>query len=180
MLSPETKVNFKDHLRGVEDFPKPGIRFYDIAPLLGNGAVFGALIKEMSEPLRGKVDKIVGFDARGFLFSGAMAAKLGIGSAMLRKPGKLPGEVVQKSYDLEYGSNTIEIQEDAIVPGERVVLVDDVVATGGTALAGIELVQQRGGEIVEFCAVIDLSKLGGSEMIRQHGTAVRAIMELGV
>lgn len=173
-------TNYEAHVRTVDNFPKPGVRFYDIAPLLGNGAVYGALIKDMSEPLRGNVDKIVGFDARGFLFGGAMAAELGVGFVMLRKPGKLPGEVKTVSYDLEYGSNSIVMQPDSIEDGERVALVDDIIATGGTALAGIELVQKCGGEVVEFCSAIDLPNLGGSAKIQAHGVAVRAIMSFGL
>ena len=171
--------HYKAHVRTVEDFPNEGVRFYDIAPLLGNGAVFGSLVKDMSEPLRGKVDKIVGFDARGFLFGGAMAAELGVGFVMLRKPGKLPGQTESLSYDLEYGSNTLEIQADSIMEGDDIALVDDIIATGGTALAGIELVKKCGGNIIEFCAVIDLPVLGGSDKIEQANVPVRAIMAMG-
>lgn len=166
-------------VRPVEDFPSPGIRFYDISPLIGNGAVFASLISDMAEPLRDKVTTIVGFDARGFLFAGAMARELGVGCAMLRKPGKLPGDTYQVSYDLEYGSNALEIQADAVQPGEKVALVDDVIATGGTALAGIELVKKCGGSIVEFCALVDLPQLGGSQRIIEGGVPVRSILLFG-
>lgn len=174
----ETKEDFRSHVRQVEDYPNPGIRFYDISPLLGNGAIFASVVQEMADPLRDRVDKIVGFDARGFLFGAAIAHELGVGFAMLRKPGKLPGSVEQVEYGLEYGRNALEIQSDAVSKGERVALIDDVIATGGTARAGIELVRRRGAKIVEFTALIDLPHLGGSEVINIEGIPVRAIMTI--
>jgi len=180
MATQSTKGNiFSEWVRTVEDFPKPGICFYDVAPLLGNGAVFGALIEEMSAPLEGRITKVVGFDARGFLFGGAMAARLGVGFAMLRKPGKLPGAVERVEYDLEYGSNELEIQEGAIATGEKIALVDDLIATGGTALAGVELVRRQGTQIVEFTSVIDIEDLGGSQVIRDKGVPVRSMLSYG-
>lgn len=169
----------REHIRAVADFPREDVQFYDIAPLLGSGALLREVVQELAEPLRGQVDKVVGFDARGFLFAGAMAVQLGTGCAMLRKPGKLPGDTYRSSYELEYGSDALEIQADAVQPGERIVLVDDVVATGGTALAGIELVRQCGGEVAEFCSVIDLPDLGGSERIRAAGVALRSLVQFG-
>jgi adenine phosphoribosyltransferase len=169
-------VQYREYIRKVENFPKEGVTFYDIAPLLGNGAIFGNLIQEMAEPLHGKVTKIVGFDARGFLFGGAMAAHLGIGFTMLRKPGKLPGKTTSVSYDLEYGNSSLEMQTDAVDKGEKVALVDDIIATGGTALAGIELAQKCGANVVEFCSVLDLCELGGSDKITAAGIAVRSII----
>ena len=173
------KSEFTNYVREIENFPQPGVRFYDIAPLIGNGAVFAAVIHEMAEPLRGNVDKVVGFDARGFLFGTAMAYELGVGFAMLRKPGKLSGNVERVEYSLEYGTNTLEIQSDVVVEDERVVLVDDVIATGGTALAGIDLVRRCGASIVGFSALIDLPRLGGSQLIRSAGVDVNAVMEFG-
>lgn len=172
-------MKYEEHIRSVDDFPSTGIRFYDISPLLGNAAVFSELIQDMSEPLRGKIDKVVGFDARGFLFAGAMATELNVGCVMLRKAGKLPGDVHEVSYDLEYGTNELAIQTNVLQAGEKVALIDDVIATGGTALAGIELVQKCGAEVAEFCAVIDLPHLGGSDMIVDNGVAVRSILQLG-
>jgi len=174
-----TAEQYKQHIRTVEDFPKPGVRFYDITPLLGEGAVFANVIADMAEPLAGKIDKVVSFDARGFIFGSAIAAKLMVGCVMLRKPGKLPGETKSMSYDLEYGSNTIEIQSDALQAGESVALVDDIIATGGTALAGIELVRSCGANIVEFCSLIDLPVLGGSDKIEAAGVPVRTLVEVG-
>ena len=173
------KINYSDYVRTVEDFPVEGVKFYDIAPLIGNGAVFGALIEEMAEPLRGKVANVVGFDARGFIFGGALACNLGVGFTMLRKPGKLPGRVEGAQYQLEYGANQLEIQEGTIRQNDRVVLIDDVIATGGTALAGIELVKKQGAQLVEFISLIDIPKLGGSQKIAASGVSPRVIMELG-
>ena len=174
-----TPTNYREYIRTVDDFPEKGVTFYDIAPLLGNGAIFGSLIEDMAAPLEGKVDQIIGFDARGFLFAGAMAARLGCGMSMLRKPGKLPGEIYEASYDLEYGRNTLTLQTNSIHPGERIALVDDVVATGGTALAGAELVRRAGGEIVEFCSVVDLPHLGGSHKLALSDIAVRSMVTIG-
>ena len=173
------KRDLKKYVRTVENFPEPGIRFYDIAPLLGNHGALTAAVHEMSEPLQGKIDKIVGFDARGFLFGAAMALELGVGFVMLRKPGKLPGAVTSVDYGLEYGSNTLQIQSDAVCEGERVALVDDVIATGGTALAGIDLVRRNGGRVVAFSALIDLPHLGGSKLIVANDVPVNAVMQLG-
>jgi adenine phosphoribosyltransferase len=172
------QIEYKDYVREVDNFPRQDITFYDIAPLIGNGEAFSGLIKNISEPLKDKIDKVIGFDARGFLFAGAIAVELGVGLVMLRKPGKLPGSTLQTSYDLEYGSNSLEIQDDAIKIGERVVMIDDIIATGGTALAGIGLVKECGADVVEFCSVIDLTDLKGSDKIRQTGVPVRSIIEI--
>ena len=161
MASQTVSNKFVEHIRTVEDFPEPGILFYDIAPLIGNGAIFASLIREMAKPLRNEVTKVVGFDARGFIFAGAMATELGVGCSMLRKPGKLPGTTLQQKYELEYGNNVLEIQADALNDQDKVVLVDDVIATGGTAVAGIELVRKTGANIVQFCSLMDLVHLGG-------------------
>ncbi len=172
------ELDLKPYVRSVENFPSEGIRFYDIAPLLGNVAVFSNLINELADPLRGEVTKVVGFDARGFLFGGALAMELGVGFAMLRKPGKLPGTTHKVSYDLEYGSNSLEIQTDVLDTNDKVVMIDDVIATGGTALAGVELIEKCGAEVKEFCSVIDLPHLGGSQKLTERGVAVRAMISL--
>lgn len=170
---------YQPYVRSVEDFPRDGIKFYDISPLVGDGDMLREVVRDIAEPARGAVDKVVGFDARGFLFAGAVAAELGVGAAMLRKPGKLPGDVYREEYDLEYGTNALEIQVDALAPGERALLIDDVIATGGTALAGIRLVQRCGAEVAEFCSVIDLPELSGSDSIRAAGVAVRSLLTIG-
>lgn len=179
-MSQTTSEFFSQHIRAVEDFPKTGIRFYDIAPLIGNGAVFAQLIDTLTEPYDDatKPSKVVSFDARGFLFGSAMAYKLGIGHVMLRKAGKLPGATTKQHYGLEYGSDVLEIQNGVLTAEDTVVLIDDVIATGGTALAGVELVKQQGSDILEFCTVIDLPELGGSEHIAAAGVAVRSVLEM--
>lgn len=169
-------MDYKEHIKRVEDFPKPGILFYDIAPLLGKGAVFASAVRDMAEPLRGKVTNVVGFDARGFIFGAAMATELGVGMTMLRKAGKLSGKTMQAEYDLEYGTATIELQEGVLSDKDTVVLVDDVIATGGTALAGIELVKRTGATVLEFSTVIDLPALGGSRRIQDEDVSVRALV----
>lgn len=170
------RVQYSDFIREVEDFPEPGIRFYDIAPLLGNNALFADAIRDMADPLRSEVDKVVGFDARGFIFGAPLALELGVGFAMLRKPGKLPGDVEQVEYGLEYGSNSLELQVGAVESGERVLLVDDVIATGGTAQAGIQLVRNQGAEVVGFSALVNLPHLGGSSAIQAAGVPVRTLV----
>ncbi|MBP9738332.1 adenine phosphoribosyltransferase [Candidatus Saccharibacteria bacterium] len=173
------KYNYEDYIRTVEDFPKEGVKFCDIAPLLSNGAVFRASIEDMAGNVDPAVTKLVGFDARGFIFASALAHELALGFVMLRKPGKLPGPVKQASYELEYGTNSIEIQTDVLGEDDVILIVDDVIATGGTALAGIELIRGCGARIEGFQTVIDLPGLGGSDRIRQAGVAVRSLVSLG-
>jgi adenine phosphoribosyltransferase len=175
----ESKHPYHEMIKEVEDFPINGVKFYDIAPLIGNGAVFGDLIEEMSEKYRDDATKIISFDARGFIFGAAMAARLNVGCVMLRKPGKLPGDVENVKYQLEYGFNELEIQSDVISHEDRIVLVDDVLATGGTAMAGLELVQRFGSSVIEFCSLIDLPHLGGSEKLKEQGINVRSLIVLG-
>lgn len=171
-------INYREHIREVKDFPKDNITFYDVAPLIGRGALFASAISEMTEPLRGSVDKVIGFDARGFVFGAAVANELGVGFAMLRKPGKLPSDVKRIDYGLEYGTNALELQADALSERDRVALVDDVIATGGTARAGIELVRSMGAAIVGFTALIDLPHLGGRAAIEEVGVPVRPLITI--
>jgi adenine phosphoribosyltransferase len=152
----------KANIRDVPDFPKPGIVFKDITPILGNGQLFRLAITIFSERFqRRSVDKIVAIDARGFIFAGAVAHMLGIGLVPVRKKGKLPFTRHEESYSLEYGDNVVEIHVDAIKPGERVVIIDDLLATGGTAAAAAKLVEKCGGEIVEIAFLIELTFLPG-------------------
>ncbi len=171
----ETIERIKAHIDTVEDFPKPGIKFYDIAPLLGSSALFAETIELMADDIEG-VTKVAAFDARGFLFGVPLAQRLKAGFVMLRKPGKLPGDTDSVAYDLEYGSDGLELQSGKITAEDRVVLVDDVIATGGTALAGVELVRNTGAEIANFTTLIDLKELGGSQRIIDAGVAVRAVL----
>ena len=155
-------MDFKQHIRSVPDFPRPGILFYDISTLLAHAEAWRAMIDELAAAVRPvRPDLLVGIESRGFLVAAPLGYALGSGFAMVRKAGKLPGRTARYSYELEYGSDTIEIQEDAIQPGQRVVVLDDLVATGGTMQAAIELVQQRGGIVAAAACIIELSFLGG-------------------
>lgn len=154
-------------LRDVPDFPKPGILFKDITPLLGDPALFGRVVAWMAEIGRAAgVTKVVALDARGFLFGGALVEALGVGLVPVRKAGKLPWKSVKVSYSLEYGEAELELHADAILPGERVMVVDDLLATGGTAAAAIELVERLGGEVAAAVFVVELGFLGGAEKVR--------------
>src|SRR6266403_691400 len=142
-------MDLKQHIRSIPDFPKPGILFYDISTLLAHPQAWRATVEQLAEAVRPqRPDLLVGIESRGFLVAAPLAFAIGSGFAMVRKKGKLPGRTVSYSYELEYGTGTIEIQEDAISPGQRVVVLDDLVATGGTMRAAIDLVRQRGGDVV--------------------------------
>jgi len=159
----------KKKIRDIHDFPKEGIIFKDITTALGDPKSFKRIIDKLTERYADmKIDKVVGIDARGFILAGALAYTLGAGFVPIRKSGKLPHTTKKISYDLEYGSNTIEIHEDAITPGERVLIIDDLLATGGTMEAGASLVKQLGGEIVEIAFMIDLTFLEGKKKLKDH------------
>ncbi len=153
-------------IREIPDFPKPGILFYDITTLLKDPAGFREAIDLMLEPYRGeKIDIVVGMESRGFIFSAPMAYQLGAGFVPVRKLGKLPAEVISVEYALEYGSNTLEIHRDAIEPGQRVLIVDDLLATGGTVRGTIELVERLRGEVVGLAFLVELDFLKGRERL---------------
>jgi adenine phosphoribosyltransferase len=152
-------------LRDIPDFPTPGVVFKDVTPLLADGPAFSAVVRDIAQRWRGSVDIIVGIEARGFIFGAAVAHELGIGFVPVRKAGKLPGKTTSVSYDLEYGSATIEIHEEAFVGGERVLVVDDVLATGGTAKATCQLLEGAGAEVVAFEALIELDFLHGRDRL---------------
>jgi adenine phosphoribosyltransferase len=159
-MKPE--FDLKAHVRHVPDFPKPGILFYDISTLLINPEAWRETVHRLKvaiEPF--KPHKLVGIESRGFLVSAPLAYLLGIGFVMVRKRGKLPGEVIRHQYDLEYGQDVVEVQADAIEPGERVVILDDLLATGGTMGAAIQLLRQMGAEVVAGAAIIELNFLAG-------------------
>ncbi|WP_411825347.1 adenine phosphoribosyltransferase [Luteolibacter sp. AS25] len=156
-------------IRDVPDFPKEGIIFKDITPILGDGELFRGSIDLLCEMAAGqKVDKIVGIDARGFIFGAAVADRLGVGFVPVRKRGKLPWKCREESYALEYGEAVVEVHEDAVSPGERVFLVDDLLATGGTAAASIKLLEALGADIVSIAFLVELEFLSGREKLLPH------------
>lgn len=157
---------FKALVRDVPDFPKPGILFRDITPLLRDARGLAAVVERLAEHFRDRrVDLVAGIESRGFLFGTPLALALGAGFVPIRKLGKLPARTVSREYSLEYGSNHLEIHADAVRPGERVLLVDDVLATGGTARASAELVEELGGELVGAAFVVELTALGGRRLL---------------
>ncbi len=165
-------------IRTIPDYPKPGILFRDITTLLGHAEGFRATIHAFTERYRDqRVEKVAGIEARGFILGGAIAHNLRTGFVPIRKKGKLPAETVGHDYELEYGTDRVEMHSDAIRAGERVLLVDDLIATGGTAEAAVRLIEQVGGQLVEACFVIDLPDLGGRRMLEARGRAVFTLVE---
>ena len=166
-------MDIKQHIRAIADFPKPGILFYDISTLLAQPQAWRATVEQLAAAIGPhRPDLLLGIESRGFLVAAPLAYAIGSGFAMVRKRGKLPGKTVQYSYDLEYGSDTIEVQEDAISPGQRIVVVDDLVATGGTMRAAIDLVQQRGGTVAAAACIIELAFLNGRDRLPVPLTAM--------
>ncbi|HEY4495632.1 MAG TPA: adenine phosphoribosyltransferase [Candidatus Paceibacterota bacterium] len=162
-------MDLKQYIREIPDWPKKGVNFKDITPLLENAEAFKFAVDELAKPYLGKkVDLIVGIDARGFIFASALAYKLGAGLAIVRKKGKLPGKTINHDYTLEYASSAIEMREDAIKPDQSVVIVDDLLATGGTMEAAIKLVEQLGGKIEGISFLIDLKFLKGKEKLKNY------------
>ena len=159
-------MDLKKYIREVPNHPKPGVNFYDITTLLENKGVLKYIIDKMCEScVDKKIDRIVAIDARGFLLAGAMAYKLGVGVSLVRKKGKLPYKTRKREYALEYGSDVIEIHEDAIKPDARILIVDDLIATGGTAAAGCNLIEKIGGKVAECVFVVELLGLKGREKL---------------
>ena len=159
-------MDLKDHIRGIPDFPKPGILFYDISTLLRDADAWGVAMGRLSRAVRThQPDLIAGIESRGFLMAAPLALKLGCGFIMLRKKGKLPGATIGHDYALEYGTDRIEIQADAVDPGQRVVVVDDLLATGGTMAAGITLLRQVGAVVPAAAALIELTFLNGRQKL---------------
>jgi len=164
-LTAKTAVNLRNFIRDIPDFPKPGIVFKDISPLLANGDAFAACTSELSCYVPDDANLIVGIESRGFLFGAALAQLLGLGFVPVRKPGKLPADVHAVEYELEYGTDRLEIHQDALSHGQKVVIVDDLLATGGTAAASVELVQKLGAEVVACLFVVELSFLEGRKRL---------------
>jgi adenine phosphoribosyltransferase len=164
-------------IRNIPDYPKPGVMFRDITTLLGDARAFRRSIDELVHPYAGtKIDKIAGIEARGFILGGAMAHQMSSGFVPIRKKGKLPHETVRIAYSLEYGLDEMEMHKDAVAPGEKVILVDDLIATGGTAEAAVKLLRQIGADIVAACFVIDLPDLGGRRKLEALGVDVRTLI----
>jgi len=173
-----TPDELKALIRAVPDFPKPGILFRDITTLIGHGAGFAASVAMLADQAAAAgAQAIAGMEARGFIFGAAVAARLAIPFVPVRKPGKLPVPVLAIDYALEYGTDTLEVDPDAIAEGQRVVIIDDLIATGGTALAAVQLLRRAGGVVQDALFVIDLPDLGGAEKLRERGIAVQAIMD---
>ena len=170
-------MDFKQFIRTIPDHPQPGIMFRDVTTLMGHPAAFKAAIAEMAAPFKDEnIDQVAGIDARGFILGGALAVELGAGFTALRKPGKLPWQTYSESYELEYGTDELHMHVDAFAPNSRVLLVDDLIATGGTAEAGMKLLAAADANIVAATFLVDLPELGGAERLRAHGLHVEALM----
>ncbi len=170
-------MNLRDAIRTIPDYPKPGIMFRDITTLLGDARAFRYAVDALVQPFVGrKIDKVAGIEARGFILGGAVAHQLSAGFVPLRKKGKLPSKTLSVEYALEYGVDAMEVHHDACGSGEKVLLVDDLIATGGTALAALELLRRTGADIVGACFVVDLPDLGGAERLRASGVPASALI----
>jgi len=181
MTAPQTPAEYiKSHIRTVPDWPAPGVMFRDITPLLANPRVFRVLIDEfVHRYFDVRPSAIAGLDARGFIIGAVVAYELNVGFVPIRKKGKLPFLKVEESYELEYGSATVEMHVDAVKAGDRVVLIDDLVATGGTMMAGKKLLEKLGAEVIEGAAIVDLPELHGSRKLRDSGLALFTLVEFG-
>ena len=171
-------ANVKDYIRTIVDFPHEGILFRDVTTLFNDPRGFRMCIDQLLHPYAGeRIDKVVGLEARGFIIGGAIAHQLTLGFVPIRKKGKLPGATLSEAYALEYGEAVMEVHDDAILPGEKVLVVDDLLATGGTAAAGIKLIERLGGEIVGCAFIVDLPELGGRKILEDLGMDVHVLCE---
>jgi adenine phosphoribosyltransferase len=169
--------DLKEAVRNIPDYPKPGILFHDITTLLGDARAFRRAVDELVQPWAGsKIDKVAGIEARGFIIGGAVAHQLSAGFVPIRKKGKLPHTTVRIAYSLEYGLDEMEMHADAILPGQRVILVDDLIATGGTAEAAVKLLRQIGADVAAACFIIDMPDLGGAAKLRAMDLPVRTLI----
>ena len=177
MTSPDLEFDLRAAIRTIPDYPSPGIMFRDITTLLGHARAFRRTVDELVQPWAGyKVDKVAGIEARGFILGGAVAHQVSAGFVPIRKKGKLPHTTVRIAYSLEYGIDEMEMHEDAVSKGERVILVDDLIATGGTAEGAVKLLRQMGAEVLAACFVIDLPDLGGAAKLRAMNVPVRTLV----
>jgi adenine phosphoribosyltransferase len=178
MISVSLESDLKASIRTIPDYPKPGIMFRDITTLLGDARAFRRAVDELVQPWAGgKIDKVAGIEARGFILGGAVAHQLSAGFVPIRKKGKLPHKRVSVAYSLEYGIDEMEMHEDAVVKGERVIVVDDLIATGGTAEGAVRLLRQMGADVLAACFIVDLPELGGAEKIRKLEVPVRTLIQ---
>ena len=172
-------MNIEEFIRDVPDFPKPGIIFKDITPLLGNIDALRETVKQMADPYRDiAVELVTGVEARGFIFGAMLADELNVGFVPIRKPNKLPAETVSESYELEYGTDTVEVHADAISPGQKVLVADDLIATGGTVEAACKLVKKLGGDIGGAVFLVELSFLPGREKLDALGVATHSLIDV--
>jgi adenine phosphoribosyltransferase len=177
MITAALENDLKSAIRTIPDYPKKGIMFRDITTLLGNARAFRRAVDELVQPWAGmKIDKVAGIEARGFILGGAVAHQVSAGFVPIRKKGKLPHTTVRIAYSLEYGIDEMEIHEDAVTKGERVVLVDDLIATGGTAEGAVKLLRQMGANVLAACFIIDLPELGGADKLRKLDVPVRTLL----
>jgi adenine phosphoribosyltransferase len=177
MTSPALEHDLRTSIRAIPDYPKPGIIFRDITTLLGDARAFRRAVDELVQPWAGsKIDKVAGIEARGFILGGAVAHQVSAGFIPIRKKGKLPYKRVTIGYSLEYGIDEMEMHEDALEKGERVILVDDLIATGGTAEGAVKLLRQLGADVLAACFVIDLPELGGADKLRQLDVPVHTLI----
>src|SRR5688572_30744409 len=177
MTSPVLENDLRSAIRTIPDYPKPGIMFRDITTLLGNARAFRRTVDELVQPWAGqKIDKVAGIEARGFIIGGAVAHQVSAGFVPIRKKGKLPHTTVRVAYSLEYGIDEMEMHEDAVSKGERVILVDDLIATGGTAEGAVKLLRQMGAVVLAACFIIDLPELGGAAKLRGLDVPVRTLI----
>ncbi|HLH87902.1 MAG TPA: adenine phosphoribosyltransferase [Xanthobacteraceae bacterium] len=177
MATTALETDLKAAIRAIPDYPKPGIMFRDITTLLGNARAFRRAVDELVQPWAGsKIDKVAGMEARGFILGGAVAHQVSAGFVPIRKKGKLPHKRVSIAYSLEYGIDEMEMHEDAVEKGERVILVDDLIATGGTAEGAVKLLRQMGADVLAACFIVDLPELGGADKIRRLDVPVRTLV----
>ncbi|MEW6452532.1 MAG: adenine phosphoribosyltransferase [Pseudomonadota bacterium] len=177
MAPSDIEYDLRASIRNIPDYPKPGVMFRDITTLLGNARAFRRAVDELVQPWAGsKIDKVAGIEARGFILGGAVAHQVSAGFIPIRKKGKLPHKRVSIAYSLEYGIDEMEMHEDAVVKGEKVVLVDDLIATGGTAEGAVKLLKQQGADVLAACFIVDLPELGGADKIRKLGVPVRTLI----
>ena len=171
-------MDLKQYIRTIPDHPKPGIMFRDVTTLMADASAFRQAMQDMARPFRDQgIDHVAGIDARGFILGGALAIELGAGFTALRKPGKLPWTTFSETYDLEYGTDELHMHTDALKAGDKVLLVDDLIATGGTAEAGLKLLRAANANVLGATFLVDLPELGGAARLREHGISIHALIE---